>query len=241
MPNTGIYSCFDDEWVKQNYAKYERNKDLWAAYLETHECKYSYNSFRAYLVSTLGLRREWTSEMTEFLAPHYSEWGAKRSQEELVKKFGVLKSVHCIHHNMSDSNVHVTKDAKAKILSDSQSTKEPVGTVRFHNMHQASKTKDPYYAMIKTENGWEPYGKIITNNDDPDLIAIPLDMNQQNLDPENWVLIPKKLTGTMGRLGLWSTDPELNRTSLKLCELVQAFTQQNKKEKQNEPNNSSCR
>lgn len=226
MSKIGTYTCFDEKWVRENYANYERNTDLWKAYLETHDCKYSANSFKAYLIQ-LGLRREWTQEMTDFLAPHYPEWGAKRSQEEIKKKFGVLKSINCIHHNMSENGIRVTKEARSRINFEKCTTNVPIGTIHFHKSNP-SRGGGLLYTMIKTEDGWKPYGSYINANTDKNLVAIPLDMNQQNLDPENWILVPKKLIGTMGKLNLWSTDPEVNKIGLKLCELIQAISKQQK-------------
>ena len=128
---------------------------------------------------------------------------------------------------MSENKIYIPKTTRAKIMAESNPNTAPIGTIRFHKYNE-SKFGNRTYAMIKTEKGWEPYGNVLFGDRVDGMVAIPLDMNQKNLDPENWILIPKKLNGTMGKLKLWSTDPEITKTGLKLCELIQAMRKQEK-------------
>jgi len=214
----------DEAWVQNNYMHFERNKDLWEKYNETHDRQVAYSSFEGYLIRT-GYQRMFTDEMLEFLAEHYADWGAKRAQKELLERFGVLKSIHSIHFQMSQLKIGISKEVMSKLIGDSQDS-YPEGSIRIHG----TKRK---YAVIKTKDGWKPYAKHILKNNNDDYIATPLDHNQSNMNPENWVLIPKKHVVIMSKNKLWSTDPEVTKTAIMLCELIDVMKQQ-EKENQNE-------
>ena len=82
--------------------------------------------------------------------------------------------------------------------------------------------------MIRTENGWKPYGTALYEGHEENYISIPLDKNHYNLDPENWIMIPKRLTGIMAKLKLYSDDPELTKTGVAICELISVMKQREK-------------
>lgn len=228
MSRTGTYKCFNEAWTRENFPKYTRNKDLWEAYQMQFKSSYSYNSYRTFLLQ-LGLRREWSPEMTEFLREKYSEWGAEKSQEEILKKFGVLKSKGCIYHNMQTAGISVDKEIKINNIKKGLDQHTfPIGTIRFHRNDSKRIHRAPVSPFIKTENGWKPYGLYLKGHKSDNLVAIPLDGNNLNLDPENWFLIPKKLVGTISKLGLWFNDPELTKTGIAICELISAMKQKEK-------------
>lgn len=208
----------DEQWVRDHYIYFESNKELWKKYNETHNRQVAYSTFEAYLVRT-DYQRTFTDEMIQFIAEHYTEWGAKRAQKELLERFGVLKSVHSIHFQMHKLKVNVPKERRYELIGEAHSL--PEGTIRIHGVKRK-------YAVIKTKDSWEPYAKNVMNNGSDEYVAVPLDHDQTNINLDNWALIPKKHVVIMSKNKLWSTDPEVTKTGIMLCELIEAMKQQEK-------------
>ncbi len=217
----GLVRIYDyhDDWIRDNFTRFNTNRKMWQEYKKVFSSDISY-SFFVQRANKLNLRRQFTEEMIDAISDAYLSGGAKRAQEELLDRFGIFKNYCSFHKLMSKRNIAISDDTFAKIVSDIRNL--PEGTVRFH------KHGSGFVARVKTDDDWVSYGEYICGNNKDGYIAVPLDRNPCNLDPENWMLVTKESSTRMLGCKLWSDNPEVTKTGILICELIEAMKQQEK-------------
>ena len=211
---------YNDDWILNNYKKYSTYSLLWAEYNKHFGTNMTQSSFRIHM-RRIGLKngqQTWLDimdEMFDEMSEIYMNNGIKKTQEEIFNRTGILKSYSAIYDYMWKHKVKVSDSAISDRVSKRRNA--PIGTIGFHR-----DSSGVIRAKIKTLDGWKDYGTYICGEQEG-YVAISLDKNPANLDPENWVLISKKYNGKMNKYGLRSEDPEITKAGILWCDLDESL------------------
>ena len=217
-------STYDDEWLLENYDKYQNNRQLLKAYNEAHPDKRTEKGLGYHTSQYLDMRRirKFTKEEIAFLKEYYPVLIDYEFLDAFEARFGWRPAKKRIFQSACDFGIKKTPETRYR--SKRMQNLRPLGsehiTKRGGQINVFVKVcdtgdwwtdwKPKQFVVWEEANGKIPKGHAI----------VFIDGNTTNCDLDNLMCIPKRYLGMMNKLFKNnSKDPELKKLKIEWCKL----------------------
>ena len=160
----------------------------------------------------------WTEEEDNIIRQFYPKYGFRKTIQEIYEKTGNKRTKYAVQ-----GRAHLLK------LQGPSRAKE-VGTISVRSNGDRN-VKLNYIKIQKDDDTyeWVKYHRYITNADENERVLF---LNRNHLDtrPENMVCVSASNASTLIASKYYSTESEITKTGVMLCELIQALKDQEKGE-----------
>lgn len=224
-----------DEWIEENLNRFSSYSTMAEEYNRVFGTDITPVAIKNHAKIVLGLSkvrqnyRQFTDEQREFLKENYSKYNNRELLRIFNEKFHETRTMRSIKSFGSaygikvDKNIRSTYRLKNLHGESSKRAIRETGAVRIECGRPVMKDANGNWSSMakviwEKEHGPVPEGYIVTtlNND-------PFDCRLENI-----VVLSNKCHGLLFNLDLRSTDPEITKTGIMLCELIEAVKNQEK-------------
>ena len=224
---TRVNHEWHDEWLIKNIHGFQSYTEAAIAYKQEFGIDISVPAIKNHCRYKLGLRKTRTDnyrhiseEQAIWLADIYPKVGVLKATKLWNERYHDNASASCI--KQIASKVHATVDPNVAVLNKLQ---------RAHGKGSKRAVKSPGETRIecgrlimKGDDGiWKSAGRCVWEKDHgkiPDGYAVvALDGDTFNIDPANFEIVPWNYLGKLSRNNLFSSNPDITRAGILLCDL----------------------
>lgn len=212
------YTKAENEWIIANINM--SVPDEYEAFIKVFGEAHTFSSFktrRARLNYQGNSHAKYTLEEDEWIKVNYPTLGAVKAFKEFCERFGEYHTMRSFRTRVNDLGVNIPKEKQVSLRRENHKYENvPIGTIvkrgRGHN----------WIKVGEGAEGWIPLVQYLL--DIPEgMIAIHLDGDKANDDPDNLRIISKQVAVRMSRNKFWSKDPIITETGIRCCELQEAL------------------
>lgn len=226
-----------DDWLREHAYDSHSYQALVNEYNKTFGTNVSKPGIKNHCRYALGIEkprkacRHFTEEQLRFLSDHYEHMGNRELLELFNSTFNEHRTMHSIKNFGHRNGVQVDKDVKQanrrKWLDQDGSKRKTrnTGDIRI----------EVGRPVMKDENGdWKSAAKVVWEKEHGPVpegyVVTALDGDCFNISPDNLACVPVSYMGLLQRHELRSTDPEITKTAIIWCELVESLKKKEKGE-----------
>lgn len=230
---------WQDSWLREHVLDSESYLLLTEEYNKTFGTHIDWRVLKSHCRYKLEIRkdrkthRHYTEEQLKFLLDHYEKMGNRELLELFNSTFhenrtmSSMKNFGTQYHIQVDKNVRQENRRKSLDKDASKRKTRKPGDIRIECGRPVMKDengdwKGAMKVVWEKEHGPVPEGYVVT----------ALDGDCFNISLDNLACIPISYIGLLQKNNLRSDIPEITKTGIMLCELIEAMKQQ-KKENQN--------
>ena len=224
---------WQDSWLNEHWSDARTYKELTELYNETFKTNIDVSTIKWHCRDILGIhkprktQRRYTDEQLQFLKENYSKMGNRELLNLFNEKFNETRTLSAIKNIGVMYGLQVDKDVRQRNrrrhldrAGSKRATRKP-GDIRIECGRP----------IMKDDNGnWKTAARVIWEKEHgpvpEDYTVTVLDGDPYNIDPENIVCIPLTYVGMLLNHGLRSTEAEITKTGIMVCELMQAIKDQ---------------
>lgn len=212
------YSKTEDEWIIANIEM--SVPEEYEAFVKQfgNRCTYSgFKTHRARLNCRGNKHAKYTQIEDEWIKANYSILGAEKAFRGLCERFGDRHTMSSFRTRVHDLGITMPEERRFELRSENHKYENvPIGTIakrgRGHN----------WIKVGEGTEGWKPLTQHLL--DIPDgMIAIHLDGNKANDNPDNLRIVSRAVAVRMSRNKFWSKEPIITETGIACCELQEAL------------------
>ena len=175
----------------------------------------------------------WTSEHIDFLKSYYPNHGVKETAKELYIRFGIKRSEQSVRRIVREQHINMNKLGRKELAKRTSGRNMAIGSIA---TWKNSNSRLLYYIKV-ANNGdrddWMPLTHYLLGEEANDKMVIHLNGNHNDFRKEKLAVISKSVCARLSTKHLLSEDPELTKTGIMLCELMQALKDQEKGDPEN--------
>lgn len=231
---------WQDNWLQEHVLNSESYLKLTEEYNKTFGTNIDWRVIKSHCNNKLGIHKErkayrhYTEEQLKFLSERYEKMGNRELLELFNSTFhenrtmSSMKNFGVQYHMQVDKSVRQINRRKRLDKDTSKRKTRNAGDTRIESGRLVMKDKNGDWksairVVWEKVHGPVPKGYVVT----------ALDGNCFNFALDNLICVPKTYLGLLLKHDLRGNDPEITKTGIMLCELIEAMKQQ-EKENQNE-------
>ena len=224
-----------DDWLREHAYDSHSYQVLTNEYNKTFGTNVSKPGIKNHCRYALGIKkprkacRHFTEEQFRFLSDHYEYMGNR----ELLKLFNDTFHEHRTMHSMKNFGVQyglqvdksVRQENRRKWIDQDGSKRKTrnIGDIRI----------EVGRPVMKDENGdWKSAAKVVWEKEHGPVpegyVVTALDGDCFNISLDNLACVPLSYIGMLSRHNLRSSDAEITKTGIMVCELIEAMKKQEK-------------
>lgn len=220
---------YDDNWIVENFWKFDRTDEMSEKYNELHGTSFSKEAIRSHCYDKLGLQRKnrrhkaFGEAEDEFLKRNYPILSSKELEDEFLIQFGYRREGQELRLRCWYLGIKKEEDAAKRSREISQYKRElgeelidasgyvKVKVSTHGNSNERWKLK--HREIWKAHHGEIPEGHVL----------VFLDGNKQNCDIENLACVPFNYLGYLSSFKRRSESPLITKTQIVWCDLQEAI------------------
>lgn len=228
---------WQDDWLNDHWSGARSYKELAELYNETFHINVSKSAIKNHCHYILGIQkprkaqRRYTEEQLQFLKENYTKMGNRELLKLFNEKFNdtrtlsAIKNFGIIHGLKVDKEVRQNNRRKHLDRPGSKRATRKSGDIRIECGRPIMKDDDGNWktaarVIWEKEHGTVPEGYVVT----------VLDGDCFNISPDNLACVPVSYMGLLQRHEFRSTNPEITKTGIIWCELLEALKEKEKGE-----------
>ena len=221
----------EDQFIIENYGRYSA-KEIYENIYATTGIERSYDSIKRHIgeLRRTGCIEEYrfmpyTEEEDEIIRDYYPNNGIEKTMQKIFEETGIKRSSQSITSRAKKFKIHISDERRHN------SHKSELGTISLRS--EGTKTTRPkyYYIKVKDNDGndkWISYHRYLLGDEAQDKRVIFLNNNNLDVRPENMVCVTRSTVSKMVANKYYSDVPEITKTGILICELIEAMKQQEK-------------
>ena len=221
MSRCGHYAGYNDDWIYAHMTKYTSWRNLFNAYYKEFHFG-NYRNFRNHLYNDLGLTRKFTNEQNQWLIENYPHMTLKECTDTFNKKFNIGRSRQTICTQANKLGIKQNDETVKKSYLFEHYNSYPIGATVTRHTTTAS------CVYQKTESGWKRQTHLVMGDVPKGHVVVHLDGDYTNNSKENLQVITMRENALMTANKFWSEDPELRKTGLVWCKLMNVIGDEGK-------------
>lgn len=218
---------WDNDWISKNYSSFKSVKDLYTAYMESHNDEITYDTFKWYCRSRLGYQKNvlrMSGEQKQFLISNFDKMSVDNLRKLFNKKYGTNLKVTAFHYHTKRLGLdkwkeHLYTAEQEEFLKRNAPCVMRRRLTQLFNEKFGSSVSEDALVMHCWQRG---YGALNDGRFHQDRkMTIFIDGDSNNFNEDNAKTVDFK-TYTMMNNNRWLDDAEITKTGLLWCELMNA-------------------
>lgn len=218
---------WDNDWIADNYSSFKYVKDLHIAYMESHDDEITYDTFKWYCRSCLGLTKKvfrMNDEQKQFIVSNFSKMSVESLRKLFNKKYGTNFKTTAFHYHTKRLGLdkwkeHLYTEEQEEFLKQNAPCVMRRRLTQLFNEKFGSSVSEDALVMHCWQRG---YGALNDGRFHQDRkITIFIDGNPNNFSDDNAKVVDIKTYAVMNN-NRWLDSAEITRTGLLWCRLMNA-------------------
>lgn len=226
---------WQDDWLNDHWSGARSYQELTELYNKEFHTNASKSAIKNHCHYILGIQkprkaqRRYTEEQLQFLKENYEKMGNRELLKLFNEKFNdtrtlsAIKNFGIIHGLQVDKEVRQNNRRKHLDRPGSKRATRKSGDIRIECGRPIMKDDEGNWktaarVIWEKEHGPVPEGYVVT----------VLDGNPNHIDPDNITCVPLSYIGMLSRHNLRSTEAEITKTGIMVCELIDTMKKQEK-------------